>query len=836
MDKRYRTVGTFICYQPDCGKSFTRHDHLLRHQRNHDPKQRLPCPWVGCEAIFTRSDVRDKHYRRHIDKLSGEQSERVLLNETSMPISKTADTSSVPITESSVPVTKSSIPATESSRPITKTSVPNNISAIPPSRPSTGTKRTRSDSVPSSTIPITVSNVISPSTWSELPAKYTAQNASFPSELGQQSTTQTYVPTVTDNPPPDPLSLSGKSMGLDAGLSPSDLIEWLFDDIQNHQDFPGVSPLSPMSLLETMFALSPNFPHSNNRKSVDKPLRLKLVNLIPSLDQNPDFSVANIERWLEIYWLIFHPQYPILHRPSFSNSDSHPLLLLAMIMVGASLWSCTGSRNSNGVKDPDGLAEQIAIPLRWLIFADSDCKPPAKVWVIQSLLMLETFEITSTSRALHERAYLHHGTKIQLLRRSPTLGGDPLKDDTEDLYLPPNHVWKKWIEDELMKRATLMAFYLDTVNATVYGHTIVLYAHQIKLSLPCEDELWEFDNTKRKLEAIHGEKPPKFLVALRKLLHRQKVKTSTFGRKILLAGLLTIMFQMQQKDLQLLFLEWNQMRDSWNETISLAIDVWKTDICDQGCCNTENSLNFSEEDRKILPPMLRIDDNRCKFSLYHISQIYMRITHYDYIIFAGAPSRMNVKAGEQEYAVVSQRVSEWAHSINGGISVCHAYLFLCEMLLSPTNEDITYSYDPNTDPFLHRKNIIISAVLVVFAYNFTMDGPESDLFLQLEYYPDKEDGYSYLKRIRSELCRYAPFHTPLGKDYPSFHSDMKLLGKEVGNIKDKHHMVGLLKMFYKSFSKCKWEVGREYSKLIRNCIERCLGSKKVVCENMYESN
>ena len=61
-----------------------------------------------------------------------------------------------------------------------------------------------------------------------------------------------------------------------------------------------------------------------------------------------------------------------------------------------------------------------------------------------------------------------------------------------------------------------MAFYLDTVHATVYGHIIILYAHQIKLSLPCEDELWEFDeNSKLTTETLPPVKTPKFLGALK---------------------------------------------------------------------------------------------------------------------------------------------------------------------------------------------------------------------------------------------------------------------------------------------------------------------------------
>lgn len=637
-------------------------------------------------------------------------------------------------------------------------------------------------------------------------------------------------------------------------LSPSDLIEWLFHDDHSGLDYSTGKPrsnsassgpridyingVSPLLLLESIFAVLPDFPSSKNRKTVDVSVCQKLVELIPSLEHNPDFQIPQIERCLQIYWLLFHPQYPILHRPSFSNVKAHPILLLAMIMVGANLALATGV--AENFRDHQSLANEIAEPLRWLIFANSDCRPPAKVWVVQSLILLETYEITSTLRVLHERAYLHHGLKIQLLRRSPILGGDPLKGENEDVTkLPPNHIWNKWIEVELMKRATLAAFYLDTVHATVYGHMIVLYAHQIRMSLPCADELWEFDNELQKVDLSVGE-TPKFLGGLKMLLNRQKVNTSAFGRKVLLAGLLTIMFQMQQKDLQLSFLEWNSMKELWKNTISLAIDVWRVDLCSPGgCCDVSTSLCLHSEDLQFLPPMMRPTDHRCKLALYHIAQIYMRITHYDYIIFAGAPGRMNVRAGASEYHIVESRVKSWARSGNGRVSAVHAYLFLCEMLLSSDNEDITYSYNPNTDPFMYRRNIVVSCVLVVFAYNFALYGAELDIwangsFAKMDMYPEVEEGYDYLRRMRRELLKYGDFHKmDFGRDSAAFHREIALRGEQLLLIKNTHHIVGLLKVFYRSYRNCSWEIGREYLNLLRNCIERCLGRRKVVCEDMY---
>lgn len=661
-------------------------------------------------------------------------------------------------------------------------------------------------------------------------------------QLSDRSLTS-QLPNLSTQPvsppaPPVPVASAPQLSGtISKPLSPSDLIEWLFHDDSltipirsEYHHFPNdTSPMS--SLLENVFATTPNFPHSSSRTSITAATRNCLIDLIPSLSVNSDFDLPQVERCLELYWLIYHPQYPILHRPSFSNAEAHPLLLLSMIMLGASLTLCSG-KSEDLFSDPQQLAVSIAEPLRWLIFSNPNCKPPAKLYIVQSLLLLESFEITSTSRYLHERSFLYHGTKIQLLRRSPILGGDPQKIDVEEAP----HVWKQWIEFESMKRACLMAFYLDAVHATVYGHTIILYAHQIKLSLPCEDKLWEFDN-QQKLDPTSDFQSPKFLTALKSLLHRETVKTNAFGNSVLLAGLLTIMFQMQQKDLQLSFLEWNSIKETWNETISLAIDVWCSQTCARGCTDTLTAFYIGEGDRKLVPPMLRVDDKRCKFSLYHISQIYMRITHYDYIVYAGAPSRMNVKVTDTEYKNVKHRVLEWSNSINGGISVVHAYLFLFEMLLSPDNEDITYVYDPNSDPLLHRKNIVSSAVLVIFAYNYSLEGPESFVFDSLPgaFYPELEDGHAYLRRIRKELVKVSAgiFTKVQFKSSAEYHSVINLLAGNLPKILHKNRIAGLLKIFQRSFSNCNWEIGVEYSNLFQNCVERCLGRRSITCEDMY---
>ncbi|GMF07107.1 unnamed protein product [[Candida] boidinii] len=193
--------------------------------------------------------------------------------------------------------------------------------------------------------------------------------------------------------------------------------------------FQSTNPSSDLNLNLDQSTINYQTTSLNNYKLSD------ILKLIPSLINHPDFKISKLERLLSIYWNFFHVRFPILHKPTFIAKNSPTLLLLAMIMLGAKLSNCVPDLSSSieeKLINPKTLADQIANPLRWLLFSSPHFQPPAKSWIIQSLLILEFYEKNCSSRVLHERAHLHHGTTIQLLRRSPTLGGSPLKSSTAD--------------------------------------------------------------------------------------------------------------------------------------------------------------------------------------------------------------------------------------------------------------------------------------------------------------------------------------------------------------------------------------------------------------------
>ena len=68
--KKYDRPGfherNFRCDFKDCNKSFTRSEHLQRHQLNHAPKEIYKC--ARCGKTFVRHDLLQRHTTRHIKK------------------------------------------------------------------------------------------------------------------------------------------------------------------------------------------------------------------------------------------------------------------------------------------------------------------------------------------------------------------------------------------------------------------------------------------------------------------------------------------------------------------------------------------------------------------------------------------------------------------------------------------------------------------------------------------------------------------------------------------------------------------------------------------------
>lgn len=643
--------------------------------------------------------------------------------------------------------------------------------------------------------------------------------------------------------------------------------------------------------------------------------KFKYVNasiLSALFDSLPQVSLALAERLLGVngaglenqfslyllrYWSTFHKTFPILHRPSFDTSKAEPLLLWNMILVGCLANISTEIlSNSHAYSAEFTFLMAVARPLRFQLFQHEEFKSPVPVWVLQSLNILEWCEKNWLPREMHERAHLHHGTTVQLLRRSPFLGGNPdrvTKSTSGDVAesggdedsgtfsdelvsASENETsFANWVESESMKRLTFMTFILDAMDYIKFRHNPQISLFQLQLlNLPCdESSLWSsekingsFEGVLSRTKKIHSLKRntsdiqpgSNFLRALKNLMKYQrkggqKRTISAFTKLILSSGLISVMHQVQQADLQKR-LTWVLPSDrlsflycqQWKMTLALAFDILEADFEVSHSSHTKcASLNSS--------------------SLYEVTQIIGLgdLNHYDIAIFSGSPQNMSVIASDGDLQLVRQKMATtWSKlgkpllaqdQINAR-SVVHS-IWVLSRVFQPSSTSAEYStrvWSPVHDvrEFMYAASV---AMLNLWCCVYSIHGVESDKRVNLLYSDsyDKliqyssEDGVHYLLRIMEELqslAKAANALSPLPAEPRKCSSGTELtqvINTHCGllmNLTNMHHISGLCFLVSKVLSQSQWIIMRENAKLIFNCGLRSLGNVNSICSDLFEDD
>lgn len=686
---------------------------------------------------------------------------------------------------------------------------------------------------------------------------------------------------------PSTVSLTSPTSTNDSNATPA----LLHDDLS-----PSDSPATQRKLYE--YGAKYNI-MGNTQSYIDKSVLHDLFTSLPALKRDFVELIFNdkvliedrFSYYLSVYWSVFHPQFNILHRPSFSTKSSEPLLLLSMILIGCNY--CTPADDPVRLGEPRSkspeykLALGIATPLRYQIFQHDGFKSPVKLWVLQSLNLLEWSEKNFLSRTMHERAHIHHGTTVQLMRRSPALGGNPAhlnktgNDEdynSKDLNSTDLELFRKWVDSESMKRITFMTFYVDIADYVKFRHNPVIEFHQLQLlKLPCDDEIWEASDTNKSFyKVMKKQKKLKSLVdpnetfisILKKLMKGQKmaIKVPIFVKKILFGGLLSIMYQMQQIELQdsssLATLPhnlrgYNSAFQAWKDSISMAIDNFSLSI-GQTCKTVDlNKYYHKLNDDGV---------STCKFSVYHLAHIVglTDMNTYDISIYCGSPANQNVSISLNDRLVVERKLLNMWLKDHNALSrsdiinfkgIIHCYIFLWESLLDNRKDDSQSGWEPSKDYFdgMFAMSLVMQTL---WSYCFLTSGSESQRYLEIQNDIDKldkhrlqelsvETAYEYLFRIRHEFLthlRRENNHNDYSIEnlYDLNNSDTiphNLIVKYcsiLSRISNKQNISGLCFLVGSKLYNSQWELVRENGRLIINCGFRSIGKKEVFCSDVFD--
>lgn len=555
-------------------------------------------------------------------------------------------------------------------------------------------------------------------------------------------------------------------------------------------------------------------------------------------------SLRMMHTYIGSYWYHQHAQLPILHKPTFSADRTPNLLLLAVIAIGAAtLDKAYGTSLTDSAAE---FANFVAWHIRWEILRDADFRPPAKLWVFQTLLLIEVYEKMYATRALHERAHIHHDSTLTLMRRGSSLLGRSASDSPPSLRgeqdngktsvpflsnesTKSEESWRRWVTTEATRRAAFGAFVIDSIHATMFGHAAKMVAHEMRLPLPCDEGLWsaisaaEAGRVQSSLQT-NGVKPIMFLDGLKKTLNGQRVRTNSFGRTIIMAGLLSVSWHMSQRDLQISSLGPRTANsfggpDKWKATLLRAFDNWKRDFDEalaEAAPAPPSPLRPSVDPfHGLLPP---VDDENIFESrtvLHHLAHIAAHVDVVDCQVFAGANRLLGRSITPKDYSVIREKIERWATKASARDAAFYALKFIAQVLIPP-DEPIdginsrTYGhaspilpqafehnqYIARDDFLLNRPWVLYISALVVWCYGFALEGP-------IKPQPAEQDFMTYRQKehdMREYLERVGGVRAP---------DDLEF-------VKGKNRCLGLLMILKESFESTRWELTHEAAGLLGN--------------------
>ncbi|TDZ19477.1 Zinc finger protein klf1 [Colletotrichum orbiculare MAFF 240422] len=742
----------FVCTHPACEKIYSRAEHLQRHQLNHNPKEIFICDIQGCDQKFVRADLLSRHKKRHSSSYTPRN--------RAPSFSTSAAAVSSPTT---------SAPARTAFPPQGQASSLGPHDAAILLTPDSGVTPAPAPAVVHAPL---VSMAHTPSRQGQQQTWPSIDDISMDIMRSKSDYYGRDQPNVAG--PPAMMPFTTASFQHDEPLSrDNNFAMWLFDPQLSFNDLNGIANLPFLEGgLESTFntnihydyeslasrsQLDPTPPcHSEasddllseyRRQEVLGWLQIfrkkqpkyepRIVNLVQ--ESGGDLPALNLEMMracLQEYWKTISPRLPIVHQPTFAPNRCNILLLMVMIALGASSLS---SRDTTGnLEQYAGLGDVMISSLRWEILTADEASPPVGLSVAQSLLLLEFYEKMFSSRRFHERAHIYHSAMLTLLRRgSPLIGKAGSESPPEEqpptssdgTSLDSRTWWIRWAETESMHRVVFTAFMLDVIHAAMFGHTADMAPHEVRLPLPCDDGLWaaptpndfrQLDNNYR----MYGIKQVSFLDGLKSALHGQEVKTHTFGRMIIMCGLLSVGWHLSHRESHLKWLDLRtpstETQDTWKRILLHAFDQWKASF--------DSAVGTSDTPDSQGQPSIANGPIHSASVLYHLAHISMHVDLIDCQVYAGAKRLLGRKVSTRDHQNAVARMRTWANTRSTGHAVSHAFKLLSRVLVDVKGsrrrsvnsasmmESSLVTYSCRSDPDPHRPWIMHYAALTIWCF------------------------------------------------------------------------------------------------------------------------
>ncbi|KAF2138592.1 uncharacterized protein K452DRAFT_88781 [Aplosporella prunicola CBS 121167] len=471
ISKAKKGLKVHLC--ESCGKSYTRAEHLRRHQQNHNGAA-LQCDWPGCGKTFHRTDLLERHRERHNDP-NNEENRRGSV--TSHGSSRSYETPMAVASPQPQDIMRTSLPQV-SQAAYSVTSTPGMIDAVQSSAASS-TKMPFATAPPSyarTSIPMaedlaahTGSQFFGDWGWTSPPPEYPEYppTTSGYGSPGHISSYPDYPYATNPYPACRPRTLSNASF-IDpfmqtlprspASVTSTQPFYWL--DVERDPNMHSIA-LSDSSGIPSyatsdtsIYAASSDQLHASimaghstpSFRSFDDFDNEEYRVLFPDHPfGTPVIDPIQMNEWLSNYWLRFHPTFSIKHKPTFDPRNESPLCLAAMLAVGAQYSDVAGSKAQSRILHERCL-KALAKRENEGVTSDRPCD-------MQAVFLIEVLSLFCG-----KRAQTGLSTAFQSMYRS--LSAEHNARRTRAFNSPTD--WQQWIHTSARTRLLTACFILDS--------------------------------------------------------------------------------------------------------------------------------------------------------------------------------------------------------------------------------------------------------------------------------------------------------------------------------------------------------------------------------------
>ncbi|KAG9245326.1 fungal-specific transcription factor domain-containing protein [Calycina marina] len=410
---------------------------------------------------------------------------------------------------------------------------------------------------------------------------------------------------------------------------------------------------------------------------------------------DPLLSNATLQHFSDLFFRRFNSTYPLLHQPTFDPVTADPLLLFAILQLGASY----------STKDDHIFAVCLHNTMRSQIMSHTSFSLRPCLWILQTILLVDCFGKSRAGQLQYDMSQLFHTLLTNLIRKSEYFSArNPRYDDSHDL----TYRWHSEIEIEQCRRLAFVAFTMSTQNALLFAQPLSISPTELQITLPWDTLTWEADNAESWVSLISTHRPQSFLPATKAFLNASSPKPpllNGLSRNIILHGIIAFALDLERRELMLLG-PIAIHGQHWKLLVAQAYDAWKSDF------DTATKITIAS-----IPEHQVFDFQKSSTAVaafYHIASIALNIPLVSLQIFADAQHVLgrNIDAGERARAL--RHVDRWAApgSMDGATSVSQAALLL--------RDGITKLHNWDAGDALHYHWCVYLATLTCWAFFTTV--------------------------------------------------------------------------------------------------------------------